>query len=204
MLKFALLGLLAKESRHGYDLKRAFERMLGGTWPINIGQIYTTLTRLERDGLVTAETVAQSNVPDRKVYSLTAAGHDALTDWLAEAVEDTVVLKDEMYVKILVHSEVEEGNATELIWRQRQHHLQVLFHTDTWPLARRSGLGPPALQAAGSRTGQVAVLHDRDPALDGGDISGRGLHESRAAGREIRDDLRGLQGEVLGVDDVHV
>src|SRR5947208_15504267 len=86
VLKFALLGLLAKESRHGYDLKRAFERLLGGTWPINIGQIYTTLTRLERDGLVTAETVTQTSVPDRKVYSLTPAGHDALAEWLAQPV----------------------------------------------------------------------------------------------------------------------
>src|SRR5881275_2411814 len=103
VLKFALLGLLAKESRHGYDLKRAFERLLGGTWPINIGQIYTTLTRLERDRLVTAETVTQTSVPDRKVYSLTPAGHDALAEWLAQPVADSVALKDEMYVKVLVH-----------------------------------------------------------------------------------------------------
>jgi len=152
MLKFALLGLLAKESRHGYDLKRAFERMLGGTWPINIGQIYTTLTRLERDGFVTAETVAQSNVPDRKVYTLTAAGHDALTDWLGEPAEDTVVLKDEMYVKILVHSEVEHGNATELIWRQRQHHLQVL--SELQELRDR-----PQLEAATRLVLEGAMLH---------------------------------------------
>jgi DNA-binding PadR family transcriptional regulator len=126
VLKFALLGLLSKESRHGYDLKRAFERLLGGTWPINIGQIYTTLTRLERDGLVTAETVAQSNVPDRKMYSLTAAGHEALAEWLGQPVGDEVVLKDEMFLKVLVHGIVENGDASDLVWRQRQHQLQLL------------------------------------------------------------------------------
>ena len=126
MLKFALLGLLAKESRHGYDLKRAFERLLGGTWPVNIGQIYTTLTRLERDGLVTAETVAQTTVPDRKVYSLTAAGHEALGEWLGQPVSDAVVLKDEVYVKVLVHAVVDAADLPALIWRQRTHHLQLL------------------------------------------------------------------------------
>jgi DNA-binding PadR family transcriptional regulator len=130
VLKFALLGLLAKESRHGYDLKRAFEKLMGGTWPINIGQIYTTLTRLERDGLVTVEMVAQSNVPDRKVYSLTSAGHDALAEWLEEAVSDAVVLKDELFLKVLVHGLVEHGNAADLIWRQRQHQLQLLAELD--------------------------------------------------------------------------
>src|SRR4051812_31068760 len=126
VLKYALLGLLAKESRHGYDLKRAFERLLGGTWPVNIGQIYTTLTRLERDGLVTAETVAQTAVPDRKVYSLTAAGHEALAEWLAEPVSDAVVLKDEVHVKILVHADVDPSDVSALIWRQRASHLRML------------------------------------------------------------------------------
>ena len=126
VLKFALLGLLAKESRHGYDLKRAFERLLGGTWPINIGQIYTTLTRLERDGLVTAETVTQMSVPDRKVYSLTPAGHDALAEWLAQPVADSVALKDEMYIKVLVHAVVDPADLPALIWRQRTEHLQQL------------------------------------------------------------------------------
>jgi len=59
MLKHALLGLLARQPRHGYELKNALEQALGGNWEINFGQIYTTLGRLERDGLVTSHTDAE-------------------------------------------------------------------------------------------------------------------------------------------------
>ena len=51
-LKYGVLGLLAEEPLHGYEVKNRFEAMLGGTWEVNIGQVYTTLQRLERDGLV--------------------------------------------------------------------------------------------------------------------------------------------------------
>src|SRR5438309_8917981 len=51
-LKYGLMGLLAEEPLHGYEVKTRFEAMLGGTWEVNIGQVYTTLQRLERDGLV--------------------------------------------------------------------------------------------------------------------------------------------------------
>src|SRR5260370_33754063 len=94
MLKYALLGLLAKEPRHGYDLKQTFERLLGGTWALNIGQVYTTLGRLERDGLVRAEVVPQSQAPDRKVFAVTAAGHEALRSGLDGPVEDAGPLQE--------------------------------------------------------------------------------------------------------------
>ena len=126
MLKYALLGLLAKEPRHGYDLKQTFERLLGGTWPLNIGQIYTTLNRLERDGLVRVDRVAHHQAPDRKIYALTPRGHEALENWLAEPVEDTVPLKEGVFIKILVHRVLGGGDADALIMRQRLVYLRTL------------------------------------------------------------------------------
>lgn len=126
MLKFALLGLLAQRDRHGYDLKSAFEELTGGTWPLNIGQVYTTLARLERDGLVANSVVAQELLPDRKVYALTPDGWDELTGWLAEPVTGAVRLKDELFVKILIHSLVDAGEPVALIWAQRKRELETL------------------------------------------------------------------------------
>ncbi len=126
MLKHALLGLLAQESRHGYDLKNAFEAMLGGTWPLNIGQVYTTLARLGRDGLVESEVVPQDLLPDRKVYSLTEVGREALEHWLAEPTKESIRLKDEFFVKLLVHQLVASDNSLDLVWKQRQVYMQKL------------------------------------------------------------------------------
>jgi DNA-binding PadR family transcriptional regulator len=136
MLKYALLGLLAHESRHGYDLKNAFESMLGGTWPLNIGQVYTTLARLERDGLVESEVVPQDLLPYRKVYSLTESGREELERWLAEPAAEGIRVKDEFFIKLLVHQSVHSDGALPLIWKQRQVYMQTLteltaLHTDS-------------------------------------------------------------------------
>lgn len=125
-VKYALLGLLASSSRHGYDLKAAFEELLGGAWPLNIGQVYTTLARLERDGLVCSRVVPQDLVPDRKVYEITDAGRSALEQWLEAPADGPVRLKDELFVKVLVQTLVKGGNARTLIGRQRHAHLQTL------------------------------------------------------------------------------
>ncbi len=83
MLKYALLALLAEEPRHGYELKAVFERMLGQTWQVNIGQVYSTLARLARDGLVSCQEVLQDLLPNRKVCRLTGQGRAALAKWLS-------------------------------------------------------------------------------------------------------------------------
>jgi len=103
MLKYVLLGILAERPRHGYDLKAAVDAAFGGTWPLNIGQIYTTLGRLDRDGLVECEIVEQEALPDRKVYRLTAVGRKELERWLEEPTRLAPPLHDEIFVKVLVH-----------------------------------------------------------------------------------------------------
>src|SRR2546425_11338721 len=80
-LKYGVLGLLAEEPLHGYEVKNRFEAMLGGTWEVNIGQIYTTLQRLERDGLV--RPIGRRGDRGKLQYELSPEGHKALDQWLA-------------------------------------------------------------------------------------------------------------------------
>jgi DNA-binding PadR family transcriptional regulator len=126
MLKYLLLGLLAEGPRHGYELKGVFDEFLGSTWPMNIAQIYSALTKLEEDGMVSCEVVLQDNVPNRKVYSLTKTGQKELDTWMDEPADGTVRLRDEMFFKILVRLRVPGGQPLELIARQRQSYLQAL------------------------------------------------------------------------------
>lgn len=125
-VKYALLGLLSEEPTHGYDLRAAFEDLLGGSWPLNIGQVYSTLSRLERDGLVSAEVVPQDDLPDRKVYSIIEGGQAELDRWLGEPTEGPLPLRDELFVKILVSSRIAAARSGALIGTQRQRHLQTL------------------------------------------------------------------------------
>jgi len=126
VLKFVLLGLLDAEPRHGYELKAVFEQFVGGTWPLNIGQVYTNLTRLEKDGLVECQVVPQDQLPDRKVYALTDAGRAELARWADAPEEGPVRLRDELFLKIAVRSITSSGSAGELIAVQRDAHLRTL------------------------------------------------------------------------------
>ena len=80
-----LLALLAKEASHGYQLRARLQLALGPlAQALNAGQVYVTLTRVEKAGLVTSERVGQNDRPDRKVYELTAAGRERVKEWLAD------------------------------------------------------------------------------------------------------------------------
>ena len=83
-MRFPLLALLAQGPAHGYELKQALEQRFGAVLPpLNAGQIYTTLSRLERDGLVDDDAVAQNGRPNKRVYRLTDAGQAELRGWVA-------------------------------------------------------------------------------------------------------------------------
>lgn len=126
MLKYLLLGLLHQQPRHGYDLRRVFEELLGGTWPLNIAQVYTALSALERDGLVVCDVVRQDAVPDRKVYSLSEVGEKELRRWLEEPGRPLVQLRDEMVHKVLVAALVGDDSVTQLIVEQRELTMRSL------------------------------------------------------------------------------
>jgi DNA-binding PadR family transcriptional regulator len=126
VLRLVLLGLLAAEPRYGYELKAVFEQFLGGTWPLNIGQIYATLGKLEKEGLVESQVVPQDLLPNRKVYAVTAAGRKELDRWASQPDGGPVRLRDEFFLKIAVRSLTDGREAVELIRAQRAAHLDAL------------------------------------------------------------------------------
>jgi DNA-binding PadR family transcriptional regulator len=126
VLREVLLGLLDVESRHGYGLKTAFEDLLGGTWPLNIGQIYTTLGRAERDGLVRSEVVDTGRLPLRKVYTLTEEGRREVEAWVRSPDTTPLSLRDEFFMKIAVASLLERHATGGLLIRQRDAHISAL------------------------------------------------------------------------------
>ena len=84
-VQYALLGLLDEQPRHGYELKQAFDRVLSPQRPLPFGQVYASLSRLERDGRVAIDGVDRVEGPDRKRYAITEAGRTDLRTWLAAA-----------------------------------------------------------------------------------------------------------------------
>lgn len=82
-LDHILLGLL-REPASGYDIKHAFEEAIGHFWAAELSQVYPALKRLERDGMLTSERVPSERGPPRRLYAVTAAGREALHDWLAQ------------------------------------------------------------------------------------------------------------------------
>ena len=98
-VRLGLLALLAEGPRYGAELKAAFERRTGGTWPVNVGQVYTTLDRLERDGLVTA---GEADAEGRIRYALTASGRDEVAVWWRTPVDRQVTPREELVIKLAI------------------------------------------------------------------------------------------------------
>jgi DNA-binding PadR family transcriptional regulator len=123
-LKFGILGLLAEQPLHAYSVKTRFEDLLGGSWEVNIGQVYTTLQRLERDGLV--EPAEERGDRGKLPYGLTEAGRKALDAWLAEPESEPQQLREEIYLKLLLAIRADGGGLADLLARQRRVYLQRL------------------------------------------------------------------------------
>ena len=98
-LRFALLGLLARESLTGYDLTKRFDTTIGFFWSAKHSQIYPELANLTKEGLVTFEVVAQTSKPNKKVYTITEAGREALAEWVASPREKRTV-KDPLLMRV--------------------------------------------------------------------------------------------------------
>ena len=129
-MRFPLLALLAGGPAHGYELKQAMEQQFGAVLPpLNAGQIYTTLSRLERDGLVTDDAVAQNGRPNKRVYRLTDKGRLELSGWVADSTPQPR-LKDDFFIKLVLARAAGIADPHELIDRQRTAYLQALRDLD--------------------------------------------------------------------------
>ncbi|HLT55410.1 MAG TPA: PadR family transcriptional regulator [Bacillota bacterium] len=123
-VKHSLLALLYEKPRHGYELKTGFEALVEGLWPLNAGQVYTTLDRLERDALVESP---GHDKKDRKLYTITEAGKEELWSWLEEPVGRSL-FKDEFYMKILCASHISYENWKNMISNQKETMLKDILH----------------------------------------------------------------------------
>jgi DNA-binding PadR family transcriptional regulator len=129
-MRHVFLSLLVDEPRHGYELKRNYDALVAPVWPpLNVGQAYVTLGRLERDGLVTHRTEAQTDRPDRKVYELTELGRKELEEWLS-APSDPATVKSEVVLKLIAARAAGAPVTRSLVAEHRQRCLEALRRLD--------------------------------------------------------------------------
>jgi DNA-binding PadR family transcriptional regulator len=125
-VRHGILALLERGSRYGYQLRAEFEATTGGTWPLNIGQVYTTLARLERDGLVRGLPASDGG---QRPYEITAAGRLELTLWFATPVEQRDRPRYELAIKLALALTTPGVDVRTVVQTQRTstvRHLQEL------------------------------------------------------------------------------
>lgn len=174
-----LLALLSTGGRHGYQLKTGFEAATGGLWPLNVGQVYTTLERLERDGLVTS-----SETDGQRRFELTDAGHGELGAWWNATAFDEPPPRDELVLKVLLAIDHGTDHALEVITSQRTA-LTVLLQR------RRRAATDAASTTKGPVDGLVTALaHDALVVRAEADLRWLDLCEARVRAAEPKETTR--------------
>ena len=118
-IRHALLALLSEGPKYGLQLRQEFEARTGEVWPLNVGQVYTTLQRLERDGLVESEDT---------VYELTEEGRAELLGWLHTPPTDAAPPRDSLVIKVLVAMGVPGVDVHDVIQAHRRHVVEEMQH----------------------------------------------------------------------------
>jgi DNA-binding PadR family transcriptional regulator len=120
---YALLALLSDGPKYGLRLQNEFESRTGEVWPLNVGQVYTTLQRLERDGLVESDDEGERA---QKRYRITKTGERDLADWLRTPPELVPPPRDELVIKVLVALQVPGTDVHEILQVHRRHVIEVM------------------------------------------------------------------------------
>lgn len=123
--RFAILGLLARDSATGYDIRKLVEQSLSHFWSESYGQIYPILNQLARQGSASRKVQRQEGKPDRRVYSITNRGREELLKWLEEPAEFQVA-RNETLLKLFFGTEMDPDDSAKHIERYRDRHLQQL------------------------------------------------------------------------------
>jgi DNA-binding PadR family transcriptional regulator len=123
-VRHALLALLSVGPKYGLQLRQEFEARTGDVWPLNIGQVYTTLQRLERDGLVESDDTEMDG--PQKGFRITIAGRDELQEWLRTPPSDAVPPRDELVIKVLVALGVPGVDVAELMQIHRHRLVELM------------------------------------------------------------------------------
>ena len=123
-VRHALLALLSEGPKYGLQLREEFEAGTGEVWPLNIGQVYTTLQRLERDGLAESDG-SDAGGPQRR-FRITQAGREELAGWLRTPPDLTSPPRDELVMKILVALRLPGPDVPEVIQAHRRYLVQLM------------------------------------------------------------------------------
>jgi len=189
-VRHALLALLTEGPKFGLRLQQEFESRTGEVWPLNVGQVYTTLQRLERDGLVASDD--EGGEGPQKDFRITPDGRRELTEWLLTPPNTDIPPRDELVIKVLVALRVPGVDVHQVIQAHRRHLVEMMQrYTHVKAEAAEHDLGLALvvdaelfrlegvvrwLDAADARLGQVYAIPGRAPAdvLDSQDrVSGR-------------------------------
>jgi DNA-binding PadR family transcriptional regulator len=119
-----LLALLSEGPKYGLQLRQEFEARTGEVWPLNVGQVYTTLQRLERDGLVESEDSADEG--PQKGFHITSEGEAELTKWLRTPPDLSSPPRDELVIKVLVALELPGIDVHELVQVHRRYLVELM------------------------------------------------------------------------------
>ena len=136
-VKHALLCLLEEEPMYGYQLRQEFEARTGATWPLNVGQVYTTLARLERDRLV--EPAGGADDDGHARYRLTDAGREEVAAWFTTPVSRSQPPRDELAIKLAIAVTVPGVDVGAVVQQQRSATMTAL--QDYTRLKRRAAEG---------------------------------------------------------------
>jgi len=123
-VRHAILALLSEGPKYGLQLQKEFESSTGEIWPLNIGQVYTTLQRLERDGLVESDET-ESEGP-QKGFHITDAGAEELSSWLNTPPDMTSPPRDELVIKILSALRVPGVSVHDVIQIHRRYVVELM------------------------------------------------------------------------------
>ncbi len=123
-VRHAMLALLSEGPKYGLQLRQEFEARTGEAWPLNVGQVYTTLQRLERDGLVESDD-GEGDGP-QKGYRITPAGGRELAEWLRTPPDLMLPPRDELVIKVLVALGVPGVDVRELLQVHRRYLVEMM------------------------------------------------------------------------------
>lgn len=123
-VRHALLGLLIEGPKYGHQLRQEFEARTGDVWPLNVGQVYTTLQRLDRDGLVESDDAAGEG--SQNVYRVTEMGREELAKWLCTPPDLTSPPRDELVIKVLVALDLQDVDVDDVIQVHRRYLVELM------------------------------------------------------------------------------
>jgi DNA-binding PadR family transcriptional regulator len=123
-VRHALLALLSEGPKYGLQLRQEFEARTGEVWPLNVGQVYTTLQRLERDGLVESDDTDDDG--PQRAYRITASGEVELAAWLRTPPDLSSPPRDELVIKILVALRLPGVDVHEVVQSHRRYLVELM------------------------------------------------------------------------------